>query len=818
MTARGKAALLGIGLQVCQTLLTGSLALAQQNPAANPAPPPPPLQSVAAQAGPAAPETRETEGETIAKCIADMTSKDNALRRRAVLILGKYHLSQQAIQAVIRALSDTDHVVRRSAVVALSEHRAIPPQARRPVFQLIVDENVHVRRIASSLLRDVVLTARFGVRTGLTGVVSAAPLQFDDAIRNLLNRGLADEDPVVRKNILTLHRYVNDLLDADLIAACFNDPDREIRVLALQAFSTKKIPAKTQIEKLAPLATDQDPKIRQEVVRILGRLGPASFAILRGLVEDESPLVRAGAVERLVQFHAPDILEHVKGVLNDSRVPMLQRTTLVTYLRQYKDEGHAILLDLARNAPAALRARAVRFLAGAGERRPEFDFFAAMLNYPAGDVRRAAVSALHSFGPQLSETQVRKLVSSPHADVRRAALQMIDKLPPVTATDIIVDLLLDDDVDIRCAALQQACQRSVPDWQLFLSESLRDPDTKIQRAATQALLSRKDALGRQIMADYMKTGLKSPDAETRQIALRSYTRTMTGSAQDLATLTPLVSDPNPDVRRTLVSGLFKLGARAMGLLRQLARDPESAVRSAAIQRLVQLKDQQAFAQLRLVVADEAVPPEERAPLVPLLAGNITEALPFLLKLAEEGPDVLHAAAVRTLASAPRGKIPAAFFLKRLDHTSTDVQQAAAVGLRRAVYSLPPADLEKVFEFPDPALRTLALQQAFRLPVPQAAKMVETGLKSENPQLRGMAARIACVKKFPDWLNIARKHLEDPSAAVRRSVALALIPNREPASRNLLQQFIAKGTDPALANTIRSELARQQKLRTVPRRR
>ena len=79
---------------------------------------------------------RETEAQTIAKCLRDLKSDDVDARRRAAMIIGKYRTNETEA-AVIRCLRDPDRQVRQSALVSLTEERFLPAMARMDIFRLL---------------------------------------------------------------------------------------------------------------------------------------------------------------------------------------------------------------------------------------------------------------------------------------------------------------------------------------------------------------------------------------------------------------------------------------------------------------------------------------------------------------------------------------------------------------------------------------------------------------------------------------------------------------------------------------------------------
>ena len=99
----------------------------------------------------ALPAVAETEQETISKCIADLTSEDVKVRRRAALVLCKYPY-YNVYRSLIPLIDDKDEKIRQSIVVGFIENRMMIREATLPLMRRLADTNVHTRRIVSSTL------------------------------------------------------------------------------------------------------------------------------------------------------------------------------------------------------------------------------------------------------------------------------------------------------------------------------------------------------------------------------------------------------------------------------------------------------------------------------------------------------------------------------------------------------------------------------------------------------------------------------------------------------------------------------------------
>lgn len=456
----------------------------------------------------------ETEAETVGRCLKEMASQDVQARRRAILVLGKYE-NPQADAALLAALGDEDAQIRRSALVSFSERRGMPLPAQNRILELIADPDVHVRRIASSMLPEMLLRTRLPIApTGPTVVdtLPRRPAPTDQAAErtaSLLNQALGDADPTVVKNVLTAVSMMPGSLDLEKVLGCLANPDREVRVLALQTVRQSPVQEEQALaDKLAPLAKDPDETARREVAGALSRCGAAGLPALRILAEDKVPGVRAEACRQLVLLQdegAPTILANL---LVDPAVDEDVRAQLVSQLLLFDGPVVELLRRLASEGPTPVRAAAIRTM---GNRRladqaPPPDFFLALLDDPQLAIRQASASALFSVAPRLNEDEIQQLFRSKYPDVRQTCLARIRLLPPQQAQEILLDACLDDDLDVRCSALLQLAIVHVPNWEDILAQSLQDPEPRIRETALNGLaLGRSSPKAVANLAEFLKT-------------------------------------------------------------------------------------------------------------------------------------------------------------------------------------------------------------------------------------------------------------------------------------------------------------------------
>lgn len=465
--------------------------------------------AVAAQ--PAVPaEGHETEAETMARCLAELASPDVQARRRAILVIGKYE-NPAAEAALLLSLRDEDAMVRRSALVSFSERRGMPQHAGPDILALLADPDVHIRRIASSMLPEVLLGTRLarppqGVVVAGRPPVVAVPQA--NPVLEQLNRALDDPDPIVVKNVLAAAAAAPGELDPDKVRNCLANPDREVRVMALQ--SIRELPVRKEQEladRLAPLTGDRDDIVRRELAATLARCGAAGLPGLRLLAEDPVPAVRLEAGRQLALMQDESAPAVLARLLTDPAVDPDARAQLVNQLVILELPLGDLLRQLAAEGPAVLRAAAVRALGNPrlpGQPPPPA-FFLALLDDPQPDIRQAAARALLARSTVLAPADIQRLLRSKFPDVRQAALGRARLLPPAQAREFLIDACLDEDLDVRCGALMQLALGNLPDWEEILVQSLHDPEPRVRETAFNALALRRSPTTLPLLLEFLKT-------------------------------------------------------------------------------------------------------------------------------------------------------------------------------------------------------------------------------------------------------------------------------------------------------------------------
>jgi len=473
---------------------------------------------------------RETEQETIARCLQELKSTDVALRRRAILLAIKYD-TPEVEQAVIASLQDSDEQVRQAALVSLTEDRVIPQAARTPLFRLLRDPSVHIRRIASSMLPEAMGVAlrgpvAFGARIRVGG--GRTP-EEEAELAECLNAGLMDSDASVRKNVLRAARYYSGSLDATGLATFFQDPDPEMRTLALDCFSRAEGTGKEKAAIIAPLVKDPEIPVRQTLVRVADELFPDGEKLLNELAEDPVVEVSCPAVLAMSRAHLPGAFPKLAAKIRDATVPVRLRNTLANQLRIYPDKARPLLEELLAGKAEELRVTALRLLSSGAFGDLSLAGLKKLLEDDSSVVRKQALIPLRKLLDKPRLADLRPLLNSRFPDVRSFALGQLAHCPhEEDVSQEVLDACLDDSAVVRIAAFRILAMRRMEQAQEILVASLQDESREIQDAAATTLLmlppnediraalakwlsaERQDPLARRVRTYLMRRGALPP--------------------------------------------------------------------------------------------------------------------------------------------------------------------------------------------------------------------------------------------------------------------------------------------------------------------
>ena len=459
-------------------------------------------------------ESRESEAETIRKCLQDLKSDSTEVRKRAVLILGKYS-NPLARKAMIQSLSDTDSGIRRSALVALTE-RPLTRDAVEPMLKMVGDLDVHIRRIASSYIPEIMRGYRIPrhLQRNLGNLTNWSP-----ELRNIIQQSFHDSDAIVRKNMMTHHHHFRNFLSKETLVKLLNDTDRDVRILALDASSALFRDDKL-VETVAILSSDPDPAVRRRLTEILGNArSETAKKILKMLTEDTDFEISTKAYIAL--FRQPDFSYYAE-LRKRLDNPQIKSRTLSKIINLFplmgNKDGADALRELFKHPESTIRKIALKVYGQSFRKDTDADLFVELMNDPSKSIRETAAEVLRQLR-KIDVGHVEKLAASPYRDVRDTALTIAAKLSMSDKKIILMELILDEIVDIRLRALGEIIRQKVDGWKLIAQQTLTDDNLEIQQKTITLLQQYQAMASEDVLMDFAR---KTENPSLRQMILRRY--------------------------------------------------------------------------------------------------------------------------------------------------------------------------------------------------------------------------------------------------------------------------------------------------------
>ncbi|MCC5789775.1 MAG: hypothetical protein JJT75_09075 [Opitutales bacterium] len=430
-------------------------------------------------------QTQSERQKTVARALQNLQSAIADERRAAVMLLGKYNLPE-AREGVIRALTDESGSVRLAAVVSLFESpRNLPRQAQWQVFALLGDEEVSIRRIVSNVLPF---------------VASAFPVSFDrdrrepqrdlpEEFEKLAQDAFADEDALVRRNMISNYRQLYIPLPEERLIALLHDPDPEVAMIALQ--TGDRVLSSEVFSREAKSLVDRDERTyRLNLTRYLAHhREPDALRALDSLSEDEDRQVRLEA--SLALFANAPSKEDYQALLDELQTGRLYPETTEKILQAAAylgTNGKTFLVEGLSHQSTLYRRHSAETLFRYYPREVSFEEVQKLLHDDARDIRERAVNFLLRHGRRWSPHELQGLIESPHPVNRLALLKLLPRIPENDRRDILMELLLDDHHEVQTEAVELIAQEKIPNWETILFRATRLDSPETRRKAIHGLL------------------------------------------------------------------------------------------------------------------------------------------------------------------------------------------------------------------------------------------------------------------------------------------------------------------------------------------
>ncbi len=417
----------------------------------------------------------ESEIQTITKCLADLDSSSVDIRKRAVMILGKYS-NPAAKKAIVKSLRDVDAGIRRSALVSITESRPLPLNSRNVILAMIGDKDVHIRRIASSYIPDII-----GVRGAFIRINGQlCSNQFSPALKSIIQKAFKDEDATVRKNMITNYQHFRGFIDNSALINLIRDSDRDVRALALNA-SSASLGKVEFIKQSQFFAQDEDKSLRLQYVKILGRFSnKQAVDILEEMASDRDFEISTEAMIILFRRNSFSYYPELRKRLDDNRISQAAGAKIIRKLSYMNEDGESALIDLFNHKNVGFRELAIQAYGNYYWKTANLGLLIGLLDDPLQQIRNRVTTVLLRSG-KLDTRQLQALALSQYNDIREFIIKYSRKLDREAAQRVLLDLIIDDVSSIRIAAIKEIVSRKLSAWKDILEQTLSDDADEIRR-------------------------------------------------------------------------------------------------------------------------------------------------------------------------------------------------------------------------------------------------------------------------------------------------------------------------------------------------
>ncbi len=431
-----------------------------------------------------------THEETIDRALSDLQSNNVDTRVGSIMLLGKYE-DPNALNGVVKGLSDPHVRVRRAALVSLVEIQAsMPPHAVEPMMLLLNDEDAEIRRMVSSSLAMLInLWNSYNRGSQLIPIRPTLPLQ----VRQRFINAFLDEDIVVRRNMLNYYFYLGIQLPETVLLSLLEDSDDRVRLeaLRLSARINRHAVVLKQAEKLV---VDSVQNIRLLFANMLAtdRTSSAMPWLERLLKDDDSEVVNEAQLSMFRLNPSLSMAHKMTEAVLAGRFNQEQGTTFIKNLTVLGTDVRGLVDQLLKSDNPSYRLEALRIYLGYADMKADSSRILGLAQDKSERVRVQVLNFLRSSRDKVPEKIIEELAFARDSKVRETALSLTRRYEDKEAEPLLFDFLIDEDSRIRMMALDELVRRGLPDVKETLHLSIEDSDWLIQRRAVMHLIGMND--------------------------------------------------------------------------------------------------------------------------------------------------------------------------------------------------------------------------------------------------------------------------------------------------------------------------------------
>ena len=431
------------------------------------------------------------------------------------------------------------------------------------------------------------LTRLLGRATVRSQVVEAL-VRNGTGVVALLTDQLQAEDLETRQAAAVALGRIGDRRATPALVAALDD--RELAVAAAGALA--RIGDASAFDALIARLGEPDSATRQSIIAAVNSIGhPDTRTRIIGVLDGLDPIARESALKIAGYFGYPECLDRVLACCHEPIETV--RRTAVEQLAFFDEPRIAeTLLDSTEDASAGVRSAAVLALARV-DHPLRIDTLLRTLNDPDAWVRYVVLKALGAMGAASALPSVLAcLQHDPAPHVRLAAIEVIGRIKPADALEILEPLTRSGNEDIARAAVAALGNVDEPQALAVLEAGVRRLEPWQRLAAIEALAARAEPT---IPRTLQWAAAADSHADVARAAIDALTRIggREGCQGAEATRALISLTAEPARRELAIAALGSLPTRRTPDIAEGLRHPSSDVRSATVEALGRMKQQDA---------------------------------------------------------------------------------------------------------------------------------------------------------------------------------------------------------------------------------
>ena len=279
-------------------------------------------------------------------------------------------------------------------------------------------------------------------------------------------------------------RELRNVRDLEVLAEVLDDPDPKVREMAIRALD--KIRDDSAVDLLIQALTDSNAEVRRRAARALGKIeNPGTIQALGTALDDEDPQVRQMVIRALGDIEESSAVEWLIPLLRDPDVEI--RREAARALGEIEDPGAVEALGAALNdQDLEVRQEVIQAL-GDIEESSAVEWLIPLLRDPDVEIRREAARALGEIGDPGAVEALGAALNDPDLEVLQRAIRALGRTYDQSAVEWLILFVTDANVEIRRRVAWALGQIGGGQAVEALNVASNDADFRVRRTALRAL-------------------------------------------------------------------------------------------------------------------------------------------------------------------------------------------------------------------------------------------------------------------------------------------------------------------------------------------